>query len=345
MIKIIRKSSRILLVFAVLSLILLAYLELLLRVNMYFTAQFNDGPGISDYIQPFPDSERIYGLKPNLKAPFSTNMLGFRGRDYPEIKPAGTYRIVMLGDSITFGNSVTESQTFSSILERKLNSGGNLLHYEVINLGISGYNTRQELTTLQEVGLSLSPDLVLLNICLNDSDPGKVLSIEGLKNITHITQISDINLRTIVATSYALTYLKKNIMKLIRGNDVLLKIANSPHYLINSRVSEVAWGNMKMDMEKISLLLQKEDIHLGVIVYPYSSQVALRAEERRPQESLREFWRELGFPFLDPIKEFQGADKDMFINDVVHLSPYGHRIMAESISNFLLDHNLLNNNN
>ena len=55
-------------------------------------------------------------------------------------------------------------QIFASLLESR--SG----HYEIVNLGVEGYGTDQELLLLEHEGLAYSPDVVVLNFCIdNDS--------------------------------------------------------------------------------------------------------------------------------------------------------------------------------
>lgn len=102
---------------------------------------------------------------------------GLRDRDYPLAKQAGTYRIVVLGDSIAFGycsptEFVAPTDTFPKLLEQRLNDPVLEGHdrVEVINLSVSGYGTAQEIEFLRVKGLAFEPNLVLLAYCLNDSE-------------------------------------------------------------------------------------------------------------------------------------------------------------------------------
>src|SRR6202521_4601388 len=91
----------------------------------------------------------------------ASNSLGFRDREHAVAKPAGVYRIVVLGDSIAAGLHVERNQDiFPPILEWLLDQGG--LRAEVINLAVSGYNTQQEVEMLREKGLQYHPDLVVV---------------------------------------------------------------------------------------------------------------------------------------------------------------------------------------
>src|SRR5262249_18573511 len=69
----------------------------------------------------------------------SLNSEGFRGGELPEIKRAGTYRIVTLGDSWTFGTSVGQYQTYPMLLEAELHKLDRNKAYEVIDLSVPGY--------------------------------------------------------------------------------------------------------------------------------------------------------------------------------------------------------------
>ena len=83
-----------------------------------------------------------------------TNELGFRDRAIGPKQP-GEYRIVVLGDSFTVSAGVDFKDIYTSRLEK-------LLGARVINLAVGGYNIVQYALVLQEVGLALEPDLVIV---------------------------------------------------------------------------------------------------------------------------------------------------------------------------------------
>ena len=107
---------------------------------------------------------RGWSLKPNLRdlAVFggrrlSSNSRGVRGtaEHSPEGDPSRT-RIVVLGDSFTFGEEVSDEQTYASQLQ------GLAPETEVLNLGVHGYGHDQMLLYLREEGLVYRPDILLL---------------------------------------------------------------------------------------------------------------------------------------------------------------------------------------
>lgn len=101
--------------------------------------------------------------------PVAINRLGFRDpREYSIEKPPGTFRILVLGDSVTFGHGATFETTYPFLLEQRLKAWRPDVRWEVWNLGVPGYNTRQELAYLQEVGPRFQPDLVVIGFYPND---------------------------------------------------------------------------------------------------------------------------------------------------------------------------------
>jgi lysophospholipase L1-like esterase len=104
-----------------------------------------------------------------------------RDHEYPLEKPIGVARIAVLGDSYAFGNGVPAEATFAKVLERALNAKRESdVRFEVMNFGVKGYDTTQELATLREVALRLDPDVILVAYFLNDvGDPERSFADDG----------------------------------------------------------------------------------------------------------------------------------------------------------------------
>jgi len=90
----------------------------------------------------------------------TVNELGTRGRPYAGPPAPGHRRIVLLGDSITFGYGVADDETFAARLETLEPA------LEVVNLAVQGYGTDQELLKLEDQGFAYRPDAVVLGFCL-----------------------------------------------------------------------------------------------------------------------------------------------------------------------------------
>ncbi|MCS5636939.1 MAG: SGNH/GDSL hydrolase family protein, partial [Myxococcota bacterium] len=95
-------------------------------------------------------------------------------------KPEGVYRIVIVGDSVAYGLTVDQRHAFPQQLEVLLNADtppGR--RYEVLNLGVSGYNVGQIIERLRVLGIPHAPDLVIYAYSLNDPQDFS-LELQGL---------------------------------------------------------------------------------------------------------------------------------------------------------------------
>ena len=119
-----------------------------------------------------PDVHVGSRLQPGFSAWFSKegqahvriNRAGFRDRDHEFKKPANTFRIAVLGDSFAEAVQVSREDTFWSVLERRLAAAPEFqgMDVEVLNFGISGHGTAQQLHMLRHYVLAYEPDIVLL---------------------------------------------------------------------------------------------------------------------------------------------------------------------------------------
>ncbi len=94
---------------------------------------------------------------------------GFRNNEISGKKPAGVFRVLILGDSMAWGWGVDQRFVYSEFLEQKLNErGAGRKKFEVVNAAVSGYGTAQELLLFRRVAAAAQPDLVLLHYFGND---------------------------------------------------------------------------------------------------------------------------------------------------------------------------------
>jgi lysophospholipase L1-like esterase len=94
---------------------------------------------------------------------------GLRDREFSATPPPGRTRILMLGDSLTFGWGVEGHQTYSKRVENMLLKSGR--DVEVINTGVGNYNTEMEVAYFLERGAKFKPHYVVLNYFINDAEP------------------------------------------------------------------------------------------------------------------------------------------------------------------------------
>jgi len=110
------------------------------------------------------DPSKGWRSRPNLRdmkvfgdKRLNTNSRGFRGKkNFAYAKDKDKLRILILGDSFTFGDGVSDHETYAYHLQEMLP------HAEIINLGVHGYGHDQMLILLKEEGIKYRPDIVLL---------------------------------------------------------------------------------------------------------------------------------------------------------------------------------------
>ncbi len=106
-----------------------------------------------------PNSEGVW-VREN-RALVRINSLGLRDVERQRAKPAGTFRVGLLGDSMVEAVQINQPATFGALVEAKLRSEGRAV--EVINLAIAGPNPIRQLLRLEGRGYDLDLDLVVAN--------------------------------------------------------------------------------------------------------------------------------------------------------------------------------------
>lgn len=114
--------------------------------------------------RPIPNVRKLGGVW-GATRPASTNSYGWRDVERTYAKAAGMRRAVAIGDSFTFGVDADDGDRFTDVLPRLIE------RLEVVNLGVAGYGTDQELRVLETEAFRYDPDVLILTICVsNDLD-------------------------------------------------------------------------------------------------------------------------------------------------------------------------------
>ncbi|MCK9996106.1 MAG: SGNH/GDSL hydrolase family protein [Candidatus Krumholzibacteria bacterium] len=118
------------------------------------------------------DDACMYRLRPSAPGRYPedhddhVNEYGFRDRNYPLTKPTGSYRVLGLGDSFVYG-AVSTRDNFLRVAERTLDDGT-----DILLMGVPGWSTENELGVLEDFGLGLEPDLVIVNFFVGNDVTG-----------------------------------------------------------------------------------------------------------------------------------------------------------------------------
>jgi len=122
------------------------------------------------------DRACMYRLRPSEPDRFPedhddhVNEFGFRDRNHPLAKPVGRFRVLGLGDSFVYG-AVSVRDNFLRVAEHQLNRGAEI-STDILLMGVPGWSTENQLGYLEDAGLDLDPDLVVINFFVGNDVSG-----------------------------------------------------------------------------------------------------------------------------------------------------------------------------
>ena len=151
---------------------IVALLVLALATEVWVRARWDPRRGRPGFY--LSDAVRGERLAPNYDGwfagvPVHIDSLELRDpREYALEKKPNTFRILVLGDSVTFGHGSVYERTYPYLTEQMLRRWRPDIDWQVWNAGVPGYNTSQELAQLVDVGPRFQPDLVIVGFYEND---------------------------------------------------------------------------------------------------------------------------------------------------------------------------------
>lgn len=290
-----------------------------------------------------------------------TNSMGLRGPEIALPKPEGVFRILILGDSVTFGWGVPEEATYPSQLATLLALLRPAQHYEVINAGVSGYGTWQELLWLQSVGLQLEPDLLIVQVHLNDAADNlwgsQVIGPLGSAEVAH-TAAGDKLLRRTARSGDIRYWLRQHseLMRLV--NRLLVARQASGQQGSGTCGSDwkedqkrVCWESTLGLLAAIQEAAAAHDVATALLLSPMRWQVEPDVQDPRAwvdstryQAVLAAFGQQRGLVVVDPLPAFRLAwnknHQPLFLN-VGHPNEVGQHLIAQELYNELAAASLL----
>ena len=313
-----------------------------------------------------PNSEVVIKNHPYAQAPltYKSNSIGYRNR---EIGPKTGRRILFLGDSITFGIGIPEEKIFVRLAENLARQQGE--NWETINSAVGGSSLNAELAILTETGLSLQPDLVVLDFYLNDfqESPGIYLTtLPGILNrsrLAHrLVKVYRANLLLSQSGDFSTNRPMNNTpegfpawQEEFKKHSTVIPENQKPDQAtlaFNEAViaNFTDWGGtfipqvwIKMEalLEEMARLAKQHKFQLVIIAFPVSFQVDAPHLFDYPQQRLSRIARSLKAPYLDLLPLFRRdyeenkKGEERLFYDNCHLTIRGHQVTAQAIYQFL----------
>ena len=313
-------------------------------------------------------STRGYGpYVPNLSTnfggvPVTINSRGWRDDEYSLKKPEGVRRIMVVGDSVTFGYGVKLEEMFAKVLERGLNSRGPG-RYQVISLGGAGGNTYSQSRLIKENVAIYDPDLVILAFNLNDVLP----KIFGTRNATaprvgRSISRTVLRLRRTMDAEFRgrshLYFLLRERMKVLLRKFGIASPTGVPlaAFDMESASGLAAWQDTSGALMEIADQLDRDKVKFLLAVLPVDMQLSPEIADlyRReygfvfedslvnglPQKIIADFARGHGIVCVDLLPSFRkDPHEQTFFRiyggsiDWNHPNRLGHKIIGEQLKN------------
>ncbi len=313
------------------------------------------------FVENIPNSHANF-----IGVPVAINSDGLRGREINTPKPPQTFRILAVGDSVTFGYGVREEDTYVKVLERRLNegeSGGR--RFEVLNGGTLGGSLSDYLHFLNQKASALNADAILVNVILNDilvySEEGSIEETGAAwhgERLPWQHKVSEFLLRR--SHLYAFCYAR--LKSFLYGSQILdINAVRGLNFVTLTPPTEYqsrAWESSFDMMSQIMAFCRQRGYRLAVVIFPMQMQLSpaelrfyrekyhLRLGDEalsgEPQRRLREFIAAAGVPVVDLLPTYRSYSPEelylrssMIPSDPIHPSVKGNQIAANEVFRML----------
>jgi len=281
----------------------------------------------------------LWRLKPNLNHAIwdftvvSTNAQSFRA-DYPiGAKPAGTFRIVCLGDSVTFGYRVPpvwpdkpndynpEWQPFPMLLEKELRKANPNRSIEVFPMAVPGYTSHQGLAWLRHDIDYLQPDMVIASFGWNDVSMSDVPDRETID-----TRWSRVAIRWLIDHSQAFAHATQWLRSRNKNKKPVVRVP----------VPRVSQQEYIDNFNAIVSLARDHHALVIVIGAPYRDSVTNPPEAKLMTSyrvALKQAMQQSQTPYLEVLEltEAAGSVNQGFFGELIHPNHIGHRLLASEL--------------
>jgi lysophospholipase L1-like esterase len=300
-----------------------------------------------------------YRLRPGITArssdvPVRVNALGLRGPEVAAAPAPGTRRLLVLGDSVVFGEGLAEEDTFPRLLERALAEAG-AAPTEVLNGAAPGYNTEAELAYLREVGLALAPDELVLGVSLNDFGPTPALTPSGFLTVDPKARDRapwpSNHSEFYVLLRWTITYARGGhwYQRVVRAGPAPPAAPAPPadagaafdraiavmHKRFYARPTGEGWERVQRALAGFRDLTRARGLPLTLIIFPERDQVEDATPNLDPQRQWLALCTSLELRCLDLHPAFAAARDGSLFADTQHPNAAGLRIAAGAVADFV----------
>lgn len=309
---------------------------ILVTVSVCFGGGLVEGLSRMMYHKPWHQSLLEEQIAHQTNDSIKTNIFGLRDKEYSSNQDLSTRRILILGDSFTFGSGVADDDAvFPEILERQLNKEYSRqgVSIEILNGGIPGSLTDQWVELLLRLEKSFMPDTVLVVFFLRDGTR-TAGSIGGFFNPIR----NELKLKNQKSFYYQYSYLFR-LYQDARDRDYLSakysKLMNDSYSGGIEQTQE--WETAKNNMLRIKEICEQKRAVLGLVVFPVLVELNRNYPFQKPVDLIVQFGLASGISTHNLLPAFRGKNgPDLWVSSFdQHPNAGAHQITADSILPFL----------
>jgi len=283
----------------------------------------------------------------------SNNGQRLRGRrEYSQVPEKGTFRILTLGDSFTYGVGVSDDETYPAHLERLVEPAGRRV--EALNAGIYGSGTSEQVLWYKRWACHFRPHVVVLTVYANDlqddqARPLFALEGDGLAPLPR-AQTKDrahaVRRTTRWLPGYSYLSQHSHLLNLVRSKaGALLRSQGGTPTLPKKTERTPKDDSLRiygLVLARLLELVREQGAELAIVFVP--PRYAVRVPGSEPQRLTRfkdylgTATRDLGIPFRDLTPRFIAQRKDgspLYHDGDFHCTPRGYRVLASGVSELL----------
>ncbi|MCE1249010.1 MAG: GDSL-type esterase/lipase family protein [Firmicutes bacterium] len=245
----------------------------------------------------------------------SSNKYGFRNPDFPQKKPQGQFRVMLLGDSSAHGFMVNEEETFAYILEKRLkelNPGKDIL---IINAANPGTTTTLGRAFFEDTGYKFEPDIILISY---NNDHGRERETDNSRIPRGIIR----PIKKALYKSAIYLGLRKELVNMqVRRNPALAVMQPGEKFINRVPVSEY-----KDNIRYFKEYADKTGAKVILLEMPKSAYIS------DYYKALSEAAAENKCMYIDFMKDFEQLPTSEYIfEDGIHPTAKGHKRIADSL--------------